>query len=145
MGGTPFLKKNEIERHWWVVDADGRVLGRMATAIARKLTGKDKPTYTPHMDDGDFVVVINAEKVVLTGGKEEGKLYHRHTGYLGSLRETTAGERRAKEPEKMVEDAVWGMLPKNRLGRRMIRHLKVYRGGEHPHAAQQPEPLEIEG
>ena len=145
MGGTPFQKQSEISRSWWIADADGVVLGRLASRIAMKLMGKDKPTFTPHMDDGDFVIVVNAADVVLTGKKDEGKLYRRHTGYPGSLREMTAAEMREKHPERIVEKAVWGMLPKNRLGRKMLGKLKVYPGPDHPHEAQKPEPLEISG
>ena len=143
MGATPFLKQSEIERCWFIVDADGRTLGRMATIIARKLLGKDKATYTPHMDDGDFVIVVNAEKVAVTGRKERDKLYRHHTGYLGALREATLSEVRAKHPDRIITDAVWGMLPKNRLGRKIITKLKVYAGAEHPHQAQKPKPLDV--
>ena len=143
MGATPFLKQHEIDRRWFVVDADGCVLGRLASAVAMKLMGKDKPTYTPHMDDGDFVIVVNAAHVVLTGKKEQDKLYRHHTGYPGSLREMTAAEMRKRHPERIVEKAVRGMLPKNRLGRKMLGKLKVYAGPEHPHQAQKPETLEI--
>ena len=145
MGGTPFQKQSEIGRSWWVADARGVVLGRLASKIAMKLMGKDKPTFTPHMDDGDFVIVVNAADVLLTGRKDEGKLYQRHTGHPGALREVTAAEMRRTHPERMVEKAVWGMLPKNRLGRKMLGKLKVYAGPDHPHAAQKPEPLEIPG
>jgi len=143
MGSTPFVKESEIERSWWVADADGYVLGRLATAIATKLMGKDKPTFTPHMDDGDFVVVVNAASVLLTGKKEQDKLYRRHSGYPGSLREMTAAELRKRHPERLVLKAVQGMLPKNRLGRKMLRKLKVYAGPEHPHQAQKPQTLEL--
>lgn len=143
MGATPFTKQSEIDRRWYVVDADGQILGRMATAIARKLMGKDKPTYTPHMDDGDFVIVVNAARVVLTGRKESDKMYRHHTGYVGHLREKTASEVRQSNPERLVEEAVWGMLPKNRLGRKMLSKLKVYAGAEHPHDAQKPAAMTI--
>jgi len=136
-------KKDEIERQWWIVDAEGKTLGRLATHVASRLRGKHKPTFTPHADMGDFVVVINADKIVLTGRKEEQKIYYRHSGRPGGLKTETARERRAKRPIKMIEAAVWGMLPKKSLGRRQIRHLKVYAGPEHPHHAQQPEVLEL--
>ena len=136
-------KKDEIERQWWIVDAEGKTLGRLATQVAMRLRGKHKPIYTPHADTGDFVVVINAEKVVVTGRKEDDKLYRRHSGRPGGLKEETLRERRARRPEMIIEAAVWGMLPKNSLGRRLIRHLKVYAGAEHPHQAQQPEVLEL--
>ncbi len=133
----------DIERKWYVVDARGQTLGRLSTQIARVLTGKNKPTYAPHVDTGDFVIVVNAEKVVLTGRKEDEKVYHRHSGKPGSLKTETAGELRARRPTAMIERAVKGMLPKNKLGRRQLRKLKVYVGPEHPHAAQQPETLEV--
>jgi len=137
-------KKAEIDRAWHVVDADGVTLGRLGTQVARLLTGKHKPTWAPHIDTGDFVVVVNAEKVVLTGKKEEDKVYYRSTTRPGSLRSETAGERRKKHPERLVESAVWGMLPKNRLGRKQYTKLKVYAGPEHPHEAQQPKPYVVE-
>jgi large subunit ribosomal protein L13 len=133
----------DVDRRWYVVDAAGVPLGRMSTQVARLLMGKHKPTYSPHMDMGDFVVVINAEKTVLTGKKEEQKVYYRHTGRPGSLRSETAGERRQRRPQMLVEDAVRRMLPKNRLGRALYRKLKVYAGSEHPHQAQQPEPFDV--
>jgi large subunit ribosomal protein L13 len=124
------------ERPWVVVDADGLVLGRLAVRIADMLRGKDKPTFTPHVDAGAFVVVVNAEKVKLTGRKEETKVYRRYSGYRGGLKEVTAGTMRAQHPERLIKLAVKGMLPKNRLGRKVFRRLKVYVGEEHPHAAQ---------
>lgn len=136
-------KKDEIERQWWVVDAEGKTLGRLATQVAMRLRGKHKPIYTPHADTGDFVVVINADKVVVTGRKEDDKIYRRHSGRPGGLKEETLRERRARRPEMIIEAAVWGMLPKNSLGRQLYRHLKVYAGAEHPHQAQQPEVLEL--
>jgi large subunit ribosomal protein L13 len=139
---TVMPKESEIERKWFVVNADGQVLGRLATRVASILRGKHKPTFAPHLDVGDHVVVINAEKVHLTGRKMAGKVYRWHTGYLGGLREVTAGRMLKTHPERVVEWAVEGMLPKNRLGRSMARKLKVYRGNEHPHAAQSPTPLE---
>jgi large subunit ribosomal protein L13 len=137
-------KLNEIERSWHVVDAEGLTLGRMATEVARVLRGKHKPTYTPHLDTGDHVIIVNADKVVLTSGKAEAKQVHRHTGYPGGLRTTTYAEMLATKPEEAVRRTVRGMLPKNRLGRQMLRKLKVYAGPEHPHAAQRPQPLAIE-
>jgi large subunit ribosomal protein L13 len=137
-------KVSEIERKWFVLDASGVPLGRLSTLAARLLTGKHKPGYAPHIDTGDFVIVVNAEKAVLTGKKEEQKVYYRHTGRPGSLRSETAGNLRQRRPAQLVERAVWGMLPKNRLGRAQLRKLKVYPGGEHPHQAQQPTTLEVE-
>ena len=136
-------KLAEIERRWFVVDADGIPLGRLASLIAIRLRGKHKPTFAPHIDTGDFVIVLNAEKVVLTGRKEEQKVYHRHSGYPGGLKSETAAKRRQRRPIKLVEEAVWGMLPKNKLGRRQLRKLKVYAGPEHPHQAQQPEAYDV--
>ncbi len=130
-----------IERKWYVVDADGVVLGRLASRVATILRGKHKPTFTPHLDTGDHVVVVNADKVHLTGRKRTDKLYRWHTGYIGGLREVTAETMLRTHPERVVEWAVQGMLPKNRLGKAMAKKLKVYRGAEHPHAAQQPGPL----
>lgn len=137
-------KRGEIERHWHVVDAEGVPLGRLSTQVARLLTGKHKPTYAPHIDTGDFVIVVNAEKVLLTGRKEEQKVYYRSTTRPGSLKSETAAERRRKWPERLVEGAVWGMLPKNRLGRRQYTKLKVYAGPDHPHQAQKPQQFELE-
>ena len=136
-------KESEIERKWFVVDADGQVLGRLASRVAAILRGKHKPTFVPHLDVGDHVVVINAEKVRLTGRKLTDKTYRWHTGYIGGLREVSAGTMLKTHPERVIEWAVEGMLPKNRLGRAMAKKLKVYRGREHPHAAQQPTALEI--
>jgi large subunit ribosomal protein L13 len=136
-------KLAEIERRWYVLDAAGIPLGRLSSLAARLLTGKHKPTYTPHMDTGDFVIVVNADKAVLTGRKEEQKFYHYHTGYPGGLKSEAATHLRKRRPIKMVEEAVWGMLPKSRLGRAQRRKLKVYAGGEHPHQAQQPTPLDV--
>ena len=138
-------KVGEIERRWYVVDAEGATLGRLATRVARILTGKDKPTYARHIDVGDFVVVVNAEKAILTGGKEDKKMYYRHSGKPGKLKTETAGRLRGRRPVRLVELAVRGMLPKNRLGRRQLRKLKVYAGAEHPHTAQQPEPMASAG
>ena len=131
------------QRRWWVVDMEGQVLGRAASRIARVLQGKHRGTYTPHVDDGDFVIVVNADKFVLTGRKREQKRYYRHSGYPGGLRQDTVDHLEAKRPGEVVRRAVAGMLPKNKLGRRMIRKLKVYVGPDHPHAAQQPEPLNV--
>ena len=131
------------ERHWVLIDASERPLGRIASRAASILRGKHRPDFTPHQDAGDFVVIINAAKVQLTGSKVEGKLYHRHTGYPGGIRTTTAGKLLQKRPDKLVEMAVRGMLPKNRLGRRLFTKLKVYRGAEHPHAAQKPQLIKI--
>jgi large subunit ribosomal protein L13 len=143
MNRTYSPKASEIERRWYVVDAAGVPLGRLASAVARLLTGKHKPTYAPHMDGGDFVIVLNAEQTVLTGRKEEQKVYYRHSGKPGTLKQETAGHLRRRRPERLVELAVRGMLPKNRLGRRQGKKLKVYAGGEHKHQAQQPEVFEL--
>jgi large subunit ribosomal protein L13 len=140
---TPMPKENEIERKWYVVDADGKVLGRLATRIATILRGKHKPLFAPHLDVGDHVVVLNAEKIHLTGRKLQNKLYRWHTGYIGGLREVSAEKMLKTHPERMIEWAVQGMLPKNRLGRAMAKKLKVYRGAAHPHQAQRPQVLEV--
>ncbi len=131
-------KPDEIRREWVVMDAENQVLGRLATEAARLLRGKHKPEYTPFLDTGDFVVVVNADKVRLTGNKLEDKTYFRHSGRPGALKSETARERMDKYPERIIQAAVWGMLPKNRLGRKLLRKLKVYRGPDHPHQAQQP-------
>lgn len=140
---TYSAKKSDNEGKWCVVDASGAVLGRLASTVASRLQGKHNPMYTPHVDTGDWIVVINAEKVVLTGRKLDQKNYYRHSGYIGGLKSTTARELRDKKPEDMVRFAVKGMLPKNRLGRKQFKKLKVYAGNEHPHQAQKPEVLEI--
>ena len=140
---TKSFAKHEIDRSWFVVDADDQVLGRMASEIAKILRGKHKPTFTAHADTGDFVVVLNAEKVKLTGKKETDKRYRHHTGWVGGLRSVSAAELRAKHPEDLVKKAVWGMLPKGPLGRAMFRKMKVYAGAEHAHSAQQPQVLDI--
>jgi len=140
---TSMPKENEIERKWYVVDAEGKVLGRLATRVASILRGKHKPTFTPHLDVGDHVVVLNAEKVHLTGRKLQDKQYRWHTGYIGGLREVNAEKMLKTHPERVIEWAVQGMLPKNRLGRAMVKKLKVYRGAAHPHQAQQPQALEV--
>lgn len=138
---TRSVKKEEVNRRWFVVDADGEVVGRLCTRIATVLRGKHHPEYTPHVDTGDFVIVINASKVRFTGNKENVKIYQNYSGYPGGLKELTASEIRARRPERLIENAVKGMLPKNKLGRAMIKKLFVYPGAEHPHAAQQPQPL----
>ena len=138
---TYIPKADSLERRWFVVDASDQVLGKVAVAVADILSGKKKPTYTPFLDTGDHVVVVNAEKIVLTGAKEEGKQYRRHSGYLGGLKSRTARQVRKDHPERLVEEAVRGMLPKTKLGRAMFHKLKVYAGPKHPHQAQKPEPL----
>ncbi|WP_346354700.1 50S ribosomal protein L13 [Azotosporobacter soli] len=140
---TFMANASNIERKWYVVDAEGKTLGRLAAEVAKVLRGKHKPTFTPHVDTGDHIIVVNADKIVLTGKKLIQKTYFRHSGYVGGTTFTTAGQMLADKPERMVELAIRGMLPKNRLGRQMFRKLNVYRGAEHPHAAQQPEVLEI--
>ena len=132
------------QRDWYLVDADGRTLGRLATQIADVLRGKRKPEYTPHCDTGDFVVVVNAEKIHVTGDKLESKRYYRHSGYPGGIRSRTLGEMLERRPEEVIRKAVKGMLPRNRLARKQLTKLKVYAGSDHPHAAQQPKPMEIE-
>jgi large subunit ribosomal protein L13 len=136
-------KPHEVEKKWYVVDAEGKTLGRMASEVAKVLRGKHKPIYTPHVDTGDFVIIINADKVVLTGKKLDQKMYRWHTGYVGHLRERSYRDMMQTKPEKVVFEAVKGMLPKNSLGRQMATKLKVYRGAEHNHAAQKPEVLEV--
>ncbi|HXG04177.1 MAG TPA: 50S ribosomal protein L13 [Candidatus Binatia bacterium] len=138
---TPMVREEEVTRKWYVVDAQGQVLGRLASRVASILRGKHKPAFAPHLDVGDHVVVINAEKVHLTGRKLREKTYRWHTGYIGHLREVSAETMLRTHPERVIEWAVQGMLPKNRLGRAMARKLKVYRGPNHPHQAQRPEPL----
>ncbi|MCP4804371.1 MAG: 50S ribosomal protein L13 [Proteobacteria bacterium] len=138
---TPSTKPAEVVRDWYVIDAEDVVLGRMATRIATVLRGKHKVTFTPHVDTGDFVIVINAHKVKLTGNKLADKHYHRYSGYFGGLKSTNAGDVRENNPERMFQSAIKGMLPKNRLGRQMLSKLKVYGGAEHPHAAQSPKPF----
>ncbi len=141
--GTFIPSASSIERQWHVIDAEGQVLGRVATLAARLLQGKHKGTYTPFIDTGDHVVIINAAGVKLTGRKEDQKVYRRHSGYPGGLREERAGVVRARRPERLLEEGVRGMLPKTKLGDAMFRKLKVYAGGEHPHAAQQPTVYEV--
>ncbi len=140
---TYSAKKNDIDKKWLVVDAEGMVLGRLASMIAARLRGKHNPLFTPHVDCGDFVVVVNADKVVLTGRKHQQKIYYRYSGYIGGLKEITAGKLMEKRPEDLIRFAVKGMLPKNTLGRSMFKKLKVYAGGAHPHEAQQPKPLDV--
>lgn len=136
-------KPGEVERRWHVVDAAGVPLGRLSTVVARLLTGKHKPEYAPHVDTGDFVIVVNAQRVALTGKKETDKVYYRTSGRPGGLKSETAQEMRQKHPRRLVESAVRGMLPKSRLGRRQLRKLKVYAGSEHPHRAQRPEGFDV--
>ncbi len=140
---TTSTKPAEVRRKWYVVDAEDKVLGRLSTEIARRLRGKHKPEYTPHVDTGDYIVVVNAAKVRVTGNKEQDKMYHHHTGFVGNLKSISLEKLRAKAPERIIERAVKGMLPKNALGREMYRKLKVYAGAQHQHSAQQPEPLEF--
>jgi large subunit ribosomal protein L13 len=138
---TYSAKPKEIEQRWYLVDAEGQTLGRLATRIADTLRGKRKPVYTPHIDTGDFVVVVNAEKIAVTGKKREEKIYYRHSGYPGGLRERTFAEEIERRPTEVLRKAVKGMLPRNRLARRQLTKLKVYAGPEHPHGAQNPDPL----
>jgi large subunit ribosomal protein L13 len=134
---------NVEDRKWWIVDASDLVLGRMATRVADVLRGKNKPTYTPYFDMGDFVIVINAEKIKLTGSKEDQKMYYRHSGYMGGIKETTYSKMKETYPERIIINAVKGMLPKNKLNNKILKKLKVYKGSEHNHKAQKPEKLEI--
>ena len=136
-------KPETVKRDWFIIDAENKVLGRLATEVARRLRGKHKPEYTPHVDTGDYIVIINADKVAVTGNKEKGKMYHHHTGYPGGLKSLTLEKLREKAPERIIEKAVKGMLPKNPLGRAMFSKLKVFSGSEHAHTAQQPQVLEI--
>ena len=141
MEKTYVTKREDVEREWYVVDASGQTLGRLATRVARVLRGKHKPIYSPSVDTGDYVIVVNAERIHVTGRKLDQKIYYRHTGYPGGLKEITLRNLLQKHPTRVIEHAVRGMLPKNRLGRRMFKKLKVYAGPNHPHAAQQPKPL----
>ena len=141
--GTGRVSAEDVRHDWFVVDASGLVLGRLASRVARILSGKHRANYVPYLDMGDFVVVTNAEKVKLTGAKLDEKVYHRHTGFPGGLKSVGARERQAQYPERLIEDAVRGMLPKSKLGRKQIKKLKVYRGAKHPHEAQQPRPLKV--
>lgn len=140
---TVSLRKEDVERVWWLVDATDKTLGRLATEVARRLRGKHKPEYTPHIDTGDYIVVVNADKVHLTGKKEKDKIYWRHTGYPGGIKGTNVAKMRETHPERIIEKAVKGMLPRNPLGRAMYRKLKVYSGTSHPHSGQTPKDLEI--
>ena len=140
---TYIPKADSLDRRWFVIDASGQVLGKVAVAVADILSGKKKPTYTPFLDTGDHVVVVNADQVVLTGAKEKGKFYRRHSGYLGGLKTRTASQVREQHPERLVEEAVRGMLPKTKLGRAMFHKLKVYAGAKHPHQAQKPQALSL--
>ena len=145
MRTTYMAKASEIDRKWFVVDAEGKTLGRLSSEVAAILRGKHKPTYTPHVDTGDHVIIINAEKIELTGKKLTDKIYYRHTGHVGGLKSRTALEMRTNYPEKMLELSIKGMLPKGSLGNQMYRKLHVYAGSEHPHAAQKPETYELRG
>ncbi|HZX24031.1 MAG TPA: 50S ribosomal protein L13 [Woeseiaceae bacterium] len=136
-------KPAEVRRDWFVVDATGKTLGRLATEVARRLRGKHKPEYTPHVDTGDYLIIINAEKVRVTGNKLKDKMYHHHTGYIGNLKSRSLEQMLDKAPERVIQSAVKGMLPRNRLGRQMLGKLKVYAGPEHQHTAQQPIELDI--
>jgi large subunit ribosomal protein L13 len=136
-------KPAEVKRDWYVIDAEGKTLGRLATEIARRLRGKHKPEFTPHVDTGDYIIVINAEKVGVTGNKEKDKIYYRHTGYVGNMKATSLGKMRQTFPDRIINIAVQGMLPKNPLGRAMFKKLKVYAGSEHNHQSQQPKVLEF--
>ncbi len=143
MRKTYSAKPEEIERTWYVVDAEGKTLGRLATEIAKILRGKHKPIYTPHVDTGDFVIVVNADKVRVTGKRLDQKIYYRHSGYIGGLKAVSLRRMLETHPERVIEHAVKGMLPKNRLGRKMYKKLKVYASPDHPHQAQKPQPLDL--
>ncbi len=140
---TYVAKPETVERDWYIVDATDKTLGRLCVELARRLRGKHKPVYTPHVDTGDYLIVINAEKIAVTGKKLQDKMYYRFTGYVGNLKSETLGQALERHPERVIETAVKGMLPKNPLGRAMYRKLKVYKGADHPHAAQQPQVLEL--
>lgn len=140
---TFVTKPSDIERRWWVVDAEGQTLGRLASKIAPYLTGKNKPIYTHNLDTGDFVIVINCEKIVVTGNRMEDKKYYRHSGYPGGIKSITLRDQLAKHPDRVIQAAVKGMLPSSALGSQMLKKLKIYKGSEHPHAAQKPEVLEV--
>jgi large subunit ribosomal protein L13 len=140
---TVSIRKEDVSRKWYVIDAENKVLGRLASEVAKILRGKHKPVYTPHVDTGDYVIIVNADKIALTGNKWTQKLYRWHTGYPGGFREIAADKMRQRRPERIVELAVRGMLPKTKLGRAMFRKLKVYTTATHPHTAQQPEPLPL--
>lgn len=140
---TYVTKPAEVERNWYVVDAEGQTLGRLATKVATILRGKHKPSYSPSVDTGDYVIVVNAEKIQVTGRRMDQKVYYHHSGYMGGLTEITLRQQLERYPERVLESAVRGMLPKNKLGRKMVRKLKVYAGPDHPHQAQQPEQMEL--
>jgi len=140
---TISTKPAEVKREWFVIDAEGKTLGNIATEAAHRLRGKHKPTYTPHVDTGDYIVIVNAEKVEVTGNKAKNKIYHHHTGYIGNLKSVSFEKLQATHPERIIETAIKGMLPKNSLGRDMYRKLRVFKGPNHDHAAQQPKALEI--
>ena len=140
---TYSAKPETVERDWYIVDAENKTLGRLSTEIARRLRGKHKPEYTPHVDTGDYIIVINAEKIYVSGNKRTDKIYHHHTGYPGGLKSISFDKLIEKAPERVIESAVKGMLPKNPLGRAMYKKMKVYAGSEHPHTAQQPKTLEV--
>jgi large subunit ribosomal protein L13 len=140
---TVSAKPAEVHRDWYLIDATDKTLGRLSSEIARRLRGKHKPEYTPHVDTGDYIIVVNAEKVRVTGNKMQNKMYHHHTGYIGNLKSISLEKLLAKAPERVIETAVKGMMPKNPLGRAMFKKLKVYAGPEHKHTAQQPQPLEL--
>jgi len=143
MNRTYSAKEKEIEKKWFVIDAEDQVLGRLASEVARRLRGKHKPVFTPHADTGDYIIVINADKVKMTGDKLDSKKYYRYSGYLGGLKEISARKQMDKKPEEIIKHAVRGMLPKNSLGKRQGKKLKVYAGPEHPHSAQEPELLKV--
>ncbi len=143
MNTTVSAKPAEVRRDWFVVDAEGKTLGRLASEIARRLKGKHKPIFTPHVDTGDYIVVVNAEKVAVTGNKMKDKMYHHHTGYIGNLKSISLEKQLQKAPERVLETAVRGMLPRNPLGRAMMKKLRIFAGPEHTHQAQQPQPLDI--
>ena len=140
---TVSAKPAEVRRDWWLVDAEGKTLGRLASEIARRLKGKHKPIFTPHVDTGDYIVVVNAEKIRVSGNKLKDKMYHRHTGYIGNLKSISLEKQLQKAPERVIETAVKGMLPRSPLGRTMMRKLRIYAGPEHQHQAQQPQPLDL--
>jgi large subunit ribosomal protein L13 len=140
---TYYPKTGEVERTWYILDADGQNLGRVASTVAHVLLGKDKPEFTPGVDLGDFVIVINAEKIAVTGKKLDEKIYYRHSGYPGGLKQITLREQLSRFPDRVITSAVWGMLPKNRYGRKLMGKLKVYRGAKHPHGAQKPKALAV--
>jgi large subunit ribosomal protein L13 len=143
MSTTVSAKPAEVRRDWYLVDAEGKTLGRLASEIARRLKGKHKPIFTPHVDTGDYIVVVNAEKVAVTGNKMKDKMYHHHTGYIGNLKSISLEKQLQKAPERVIETAVKGMLPRNPLGRAMMKKLRIFAGPEHTHQAQQPKPLDI--